>query len=122
MDRQGQKGSITVFLSLTCILFLSLICAAVESARIQGARAQAANITGMGNFSLLSEFEKGLLEKYDIFSLDGTYGSGSFQIDKVNGRLQEFISYNANPGKDLISAWCIDPWSSRTVKSQDMPA
>ena len=46
MDQKGWKGSITVFLSITCILFLSLICAAVESARIQGARAQSANITG----------------------------------------------------------------------------
>ncbi len=111
MDRKGLKGSITVFLSLACILFLALICASVESARVQGARAQAANITGMGSFSLLGEFEKELLEKYDIFSLDGTYGNGSFQIEKVNERLQDYISYNANPRKDLFSAGCFDPWS-----------
>ncbi len=110
MDRHGCKGSITVFLSLACILFLSLICATVESARVQGARAQAANITGMGSFSLLGEFEKELLEKYDVFSLDGTLGNGSFQIEKVNERLQDYISYNANPRKDLFSAGCFDPW------------
>ena len=92
MDRHGYKGSITVFLSLACILFLSLICAVVESARIQGARAQAANITGMGSFSLLGEFEKDLLEKYNIFSLNGTFGNGSFQIEKANERLQDYIS------------------------------
>lgn len=110
MDRQGLKGSITVFLSLACILFLSLICAAVESARVQGAKAQAANITGMGNFSLLGEFEKDLLEKYEIFSVDCTYGNGSFQIEKVNERLQDYISYNVNPRKDLFSVGCFDPW------------
>ncbi len=110
MNRQGLKGSITVFLSLACILFLSLICATVESARIQGARAQAANITGMGSFSLLGEFEKNLLEKYDIFSLDGTYGNGSFQIEKVNEQLQNYISYNVDPRKDIFSAGCFDPW------------
>ena len=110
MDRHGYKGSITVFLSLACILFLSLICAVVESARIQGARAQAANITGMGSFSLLGEFEKDLLEKYNIFSLNGTFGNGSFQIEKANERLQDYISYNANPRKDLFSAGCFDPW------------
>ncbi len=110
MDRKGYKGSITVFLSLSCILFLSLICAVVESARIQGARAQAANITGMGSFSLLGEFEKDLFEKYGIFSLDGTYGNGSFQIEKVNERLQDYISYNVNPRKDLFLAGCFDPW------------
>ena len=30
------NGSITVFLSLLCVLFFSLICTAVESARVQG--------------------------------------------------------------------------------------
>lgn len=117
MDRYGQKGSITVFLSLACILFLSLICAVVESARVQGARAQTANITGMGNFSLMGEFERELLEQYNIFSLDGAYGSGSFQIEKVNERLQDFISYNANPKKDLLSLWCFDPWNLELTDS-----
>ena len=110
MDRRGQKGSITVFLSLVCILFLSLICAAAESARVQGAKAQSANITGMGNFSLLAEFDRKLLEKYNIFSLDGTYGSGTFKIAKVNERLQHYISYNTEPKKDVFSPLAFDPW------------
>lgn len=117
MNRKGYKGSITVFLSLAGILFLSLICAVVESARVQGARAQTANITGMGTFSVLGEFERGLLEKYDIFSLDGSYGSGSFQIQKVNQQLQNYISYNANPGKDLFSPLCFDPWKLELTDS-----
>ena len=62
MGRKEFKGSITVFFSMVCLLFLSLICATVESARIQGAKAQAANIIGMGNFSWLGEYENGLLE------------------------------------------------------------
>ena len=117
MDRWGLKGSITIFFSLTCILFLSFICAVIESARVQGAKAQTANIMGMGNFSLLGEFENGLLEKYEIFSLDGSYGQGKFQIEKVNERLQEYISYNANPKKDIFSLWCFDPWNLELTES-----
>lgn len=118
MDRKGQKGSITVFLSLIGILFLSLICTAVESARVQGAKTQTANITGMGTYSLLGEFEKELLEKYDIFSVDGSYGNGSFQIHKVSGRLEEFLSYNADPKKDIFSIWCFDPWNLELTDAQ----
>lgn len=117
MNRKGYKGSITVFLSLAGILFLSLICAAVESARVQGAKAQTANITGMGTFSVLGEFERGLLEKYDIFALDGSYGNGAFQIQKVNQQMQNYISYNANPGKDLFSPLCFDPWKLELTDS-----
>ena len=110
MDREGWKGSITVFLSITCILFLSLICAAVESARIQGAKTQSANITGTGNFSLLSEYENALLEKYEILALDGTYGGGRFGLQKAEERLNGFLSANANPGKNFLAGLCTDPW------------
>lgn len=111
MNRKGWKGSITVFLSLTCILFLCLICSVIESARIQGAKAQTANITGMGTFSLLGEFEQGLLEKYDIFALDASYGSGSFKKAKVKERFQEFITCNANPKEGILLSRCFDPWN-----------
>ncbi|MCD7764670.1 MAG: DUF5702 domain-containing protein [Lachnospiraceae bacterium] len=104
------KGSITVFLSLACILFLALICAVTESARVQGAKAQSANITGMGTFSLLSEFETKLLEKYEIFALDGASG-GSFQIQTVNSRFEEFISQNVNPKDGLLKSLAFDPWN-----------
>lgn len=117
MDRQGQKGSITVFLSLVCILFLSLICASVESARVQGAKAQSADIAGMGNFSLFAEFDRELLEQYNIFSLDGTYGNGTFQIDKVNERLKHYISYNTDPRKDVFSSLAFDPWQLELTDS-----
>ncbi|MCD7834141.1 MAG: DUF5702 domain-containing protein [Lachnospiraceae bacterium] len=117
MNRNACKGSITVFLSLACILFLSLICAVTESARVQGAKAQSANITGMGTFSLLSEFEKGLLEKYEIFSLDGA-SAGSFQIQTVNSRFEEFVTQNANPKDGLLKSLAFDPWNLEVQKTE----
>ncbi len=110
MGGKREKGSITVFLSLICILFLALICTAVESARVQGARAQTANITGMGNFSVLGEFEKELLDDYEIFSLDGSYGKGSFSVDEVNSHLKTFLTCNTDPKEGIFSAACFDPW------------
>lgn len=118
MGRKEFKGSITVFFSMVCLLFLSLICATVESARVQGAKAQAANIIGMGNFSLLGEYENGLLESYGIFSLDGSYGEGAFRIEKVKQRLEEYLSYNADPKKDVFFPWHFDPWNLELTDSE----
>ena len=64
----------------------------------------------MGNFSLLSEYENVLLEKYNILALDVTYGSGSFRLQKAEERLKEFLSANANPGKNFLARLCTDPW------------
>lgn len=118
MNRQAYKGSITVFLSISCIVFLALICAAVESARIQGAKAQAANIMGMGNFSLLGEFETKLLERYNIFALDGAYGSGGFKTRKIEDRLKNFLTDNADPKKNCLAELCFDPWHLELVNSK----
>ena len=58
MQKKECRGSITVFLSLISVIFLSLICTVIESARVQGARAQTANITDMANYSVFGEYEK----------------------------------------------------------------
>lgn len=105
------SGSITVFLSLLCVLFFSLICTAVESARVQGARTQTANIAGMATFSVLGEFEKPLLDEYEIFAVDGSYGSGSFKSEKVKSRLEHYLTINTNPKDGVFSVWCFDPWN-----------
>ena len=105
------SGSITVFLSLLCVLFFSLICTAVESARVQGARTQTANIAGMATFSILGEFEKPLLDEYEIFAVDGSYGSGSFKSEKVKSRLEHYLTINTNPKDGVFSVWCFDPWN-----------
>lgn len=111
MERCRAKGAITVFLSLISILFLSLICTVIESARIQGARAQTANITDMGNYSVFSEYEKQLLEDYEIFAVDAAYGTGDFSIDRVNDRLKAFLDKNTQVAAQGLTGLCFDPWN-----------
>ena len=112
------KGTITVFLSLISVLFLSLICTAVESARIQGARAQAANVVDMGNYSVFGEFEQRLLEDYEIFAVDGAYGTGDFSIERVNGRLRTFMEKNSPAQSGGLAGLCFDPWQLGLEESE----
>lgn len=112
------KGTITVFLSLVSILFLSLICTAVESARVQGARAQVANIADMGNYSVFGEFERLLLDDYEIFAVDGSYGTGDFSIDRVNDRLRGFMEKNSQMETSGLEGLCFDPWRLKLQESE----
>ncbi len=117
MKEYRCKGTITVFLSLISVLFLSLLCTAIESARIQGCRAKAAASLDMGLFSVFGEFEKGLLEQYDVFFLDGASGTGKFSTDAVKKKLQDYMEYNVSPNKGrLLKGY--DPFSLGLQKVQ----
>ncbi len=117
MKRYDRKGTITVFLSLVCVLFLSLLCTAVESARVQGCRAKAAAALDMGMFSVMGAFERELLEKYDVFFLDGAAGTGSYSTERLSDTLTDYMAYNVDPNKrELIARF--DPFGLRMVEAR----
>ena len=64
--KRAYRGSMTVFFSVLTVLFLSLICAMAESVRVQGARVKAASVMDLGIFSVFGEFERDLLEEYEV--------------------------------------------------------
>ena len=95
------KGTITVFLSLVSILLLSLFCTMIESARVQGARVQAAAAFDMGLFSVFGEYDSVLLEEYDLWFLDGTCGNAKFSEETLETKLKDFIYPNLHPAEDI---------------------
>ena len=71
-----QKGEITAFLSLDFLLILSFLGAMVESASIQVLKNYKRADTILAVESVFAEYQKQLLEQYDLFALDAGYGEG----------------------------------------------
>lgn len=70
MGRQSKKkGEITAFLSLVFVLLLSFILAMMESAQIQTAKNRKRLDVDRAVYSLFGEYQKELLEEYDVLSL-----------------------------------------------------
>ena len=82
-----ESGQITVWLTLCFLVFLALYLACLQSVRKQYRRQQAEQAVEAGVFSLFSEYEPHLLERYDLFCLDLSYGSGTEREDRTCGRL-----------------------------------
>ena len=80
------KGSITVFVSMILMLVLSVIFCFLESARVSGLRAYAKMDADLTGDSLLAEYSKPLWENYKLLFLDGSYGTGQFQLENVENR------------------------------------
>ncbi len=96
-----SKGTITVFLSLVSVLFLSLFCTIAESARVQAARFQAAAAFDMGLFSVFGEYDRVLLEEYDLWFLDCSDRSETKLKEVLETKLQNYMLPNITPQNDL---------------------
>ena len=101
---------ITVFFTLLTIVFLGLMFALTESVRISGARTQAVNNVDMADYSVFGEYEKKLLDDYELFGVDGAYGTGEFSESKLEERMKTYLDLNAVPSAEGLSSLCFDPW------------
>lgn len=72
-----QKGSMTIAMCMMLSVMLLLLAAGIKLCREQYARVQAVNAVDTGMYSVFAEYERDLLEDYDLFFLDSGYGKGT---------------------------------------------
>ena len=89
MVKTVKKGSITIFLALILSLILSLVSASIESVRMSAARTQILNSMDIGLYSLFGQYDRTLLEDYDLFAL---YAGGKEEPDMASV-YENFQSY-----------------------------
>lgn len=88
------RAEVTAFLSLTFILLVTFIGGIMESASIQMAKNYRRADVNRAMESVFAEYQKELLEDYDIFSLEGTYESGKYSQRLIEKRLKYFGADN----------------------------
>lgn len=100
--KREQNGYLTIFLALILTILLSLTMTFIKGAYESTMRlyAECAVDTGMNN--ILAEFHRELLEKYDLFFIDTSYGTNYASIENTQEHLKKYISGNLNTG-DLIT-------------------
>ncbi|MEF9839613.1 MAG: DUF5702 domain-containing protein [Lachnospiraceae bacterium] len=85
-----KKGEITAFLSLILIIIVAFIGALIESASIQIAKNNKRGEAEGALYSVFAEYQKELLEEYDIFGLEGTYETGKFTKQLICDRMDYY--------------------------------
>ena len=90
----GVRGEITVFVSLIFILLVSFAGSLMESASIQMAKNYRRADMNRAIESVFAEYQKELLEEYDIFALDGSYETGSYAEGNLKDRLEYYGAAN----------------------------
>ena len=83
MYKSRLRGEITVFLSLIFVLLFSLILSVIQSALIQTEKNYRRGEMDRVMESVFAEYQKELLQTYDIFALDSSYETEEFSKDKI---------------------------------------
>lgn len=86
-----KRGSITLFLTLMLSLLLSLVSTSIQSVQMAAARTQILNGMDIGLYSLFGQYDKNLLEKYELFAVDGSFGGGSLDMAGVYDNLEFYM-------------------------------
>ena len=94
-----EKAQITVFLSLIFTLLLSVLCTAAEGIRVHALELEGQLALQAGMNAVLSEYDKDLLEMYDIFYVNGGSKNGTFSSERIEEKVAEYITCNLNVSK-----------------------
>ncbi len=107
MEKNMKKdGYITVYLSLSLLIMLSLIFTLIEGIRMQTIRFQTECVMNIGLSSIFAEYHRELLNQYDIFAIDTTYGYGQADEDRTESHLLQYMNMNfIAPGSTRISGY-----------------
>ena len=84
------KGEITVFLSLIFVLLVSFIGSMVQSADLQVGKNKRRAAMDRAVYSVFGEYQKELLESYEIFAVEGSYETGNYAEEQVLKRLEYY--------------------------------
>lgn len=85
---------VTVYLALTLGVMLSFIFTILEGVRIQTIRMETEGVMDIALFSAFGEYNRQLLEQYDLFYIDTTYGEGTADIQRTQQQIQYYMNQN----------------------------
>jgi len=101
MIKAKESAYLTIYLSLVFGIVLSLLLVCIEGATIGAVRAQAEIVADLGLDSVFAEFNREILNQYELFFIDSSYGGKNGGVGMVEAHLSDYMGHNMNPGADL---------------------
>lgn len=104
-------GYLTVFLALSMTIIFSLCLVLIEGARQNGARLMSECVLDIGMNSILAEYHRELLNQYDLFYIDTSYGSGTPSYYNTVDHLRNYMEHNFSLEDLNLHTWARDLFS-----------
>lgn len=110
MDRvmkiRTTTAYLTVYLTLTLTIILSLCLALIEGARQNAVFLEAECVTDIGLNCIFAEYHRELLEQYNLFAIDSSYGTTQPQVLATEKHMEEYLNKNLST-EDVFLDWLL---------------
>lgn len=100
-EKNQAEGSVSIYLALTFTIMLSLILLIVEGARENAIRMKLECAMDLSLSSVFAEYNRPLLEQYDLFFIDTSYGLEGASIDRLERHLEGYLEDNFAVSEEL---------------------
>ena len=101
MMKRYLKGYLTIYVSLCMCVMISLCLVLIEGARRSTIRLEGEIVTDIGIESVLAEYHRELLNQYNLFYVDSSYGGVEPSYNNVENRLKYYLDKNTVYGEEL---------------------
>lgn len=101
--KKERNGYITLYLTLILGVLLSLVFVLLEAVRDKTIRMETEGVMDLGLYSIFGEYNRQLLEQYDLFFIDSSYGEGRPDVKRSEEHLQYYM--NENFRKERAEGW-----------------
>lgn len=89
-----SEASVSVYAALTFTVVLSLVLLLIEGARGNAIRMKSECAMDLSLYSVFAEYNRQLLEQYDLFFIDTSYGYVGGSPERVEEHLQAYMEDN----------------------------
>ncbi|MDD2972331.1 MAG: DUF5702 domain-containing protein [Lachnospiraceae bacterium] len=118
-DTAESRAVISIYLALVLTVMLSLVLTLIQGARVSAIRMEMECVTDMGMNSAFAEFHRELLNQYDVFFIDTSYGTGSPDLLNTALHMKDYMSYNYQVNKGFVGNKAKD-WLGIEVSNVDV--
>lgn len=94
MAADRKNAYLTVYLALTMAVMLSLFLALLEGVRSNAVYLEAECVTDIGLNSILAEYHRELLNRYNLFAIDCSYGTDNPGVANTEQHLNNYLEMN----------------------------
>lgn len=119
-QKKKSQAYLTVYLALTMTILLSLCLILIEGARKNAIRLQAECTSEIGMNSIMAEYHRELLNQYNLFAIDSSYGTEYGAKANTEQHLKQYVERNLSSEDIFLSKFFYKDFLAMSLKKSEL--